>query len=928
MPDWKAHIRSRVTALRLSPAREREIIEELAQHLEDRWQELKALGATPDDAEETARTEFDGARLQMLLGTLRQARWHELPPPGPSRAFSLDSVLIDLRHAMYALRATSSFTICALLVLALGIGATTAIFSVVDAVALRPLPFREPDRLVALGERILSGPSSPGGPTGGEPGPALGANGPTGAMPGAKPAEPDALMQIEPQNYLDWVERQRVFESIAAVDTGGEYTLQRAGTDPLVVVGHRVTASFFEVLRSRPLLGSVFASRDEVTGSDRVVVLSHALWQRELGSDPAAIGRTLPLNGESWTIVAVMPADFVYPPGATQPAEIWTPWAPTLQERTRGGTSRSIYLQSIARLKSEVSLTQAQAQMSQVAATIAAANPDTNQGRGAGIRPLRDHLVGTSTRVWMLMLMAAVGLALLIACANVANLWIARASVQQRDTAVRAALGASRGRLVQRVLIESFVVSAAGTVVGLALAWSFVRVLATVLPDNLARVGAIGIDARVLAVAAIAAVATGLVSGLAPALQGSNPSVSTVINESTRGGSTGRGRRRARAALVVVEVALAVVLLVGASLFMGSFINVMRIDPGFRSDHVLTAQIRVPARPGSPPPDLRPAFANLVAQARRLPGVVNAAAATPAVPLRVGMWISDLRFPGRRIDGDRGVSIKTVTADYHRALGIPLQSGRYFGDDDRDGAGAVAILGDAAARFYFAGEDPVGRTAIIDGVERRIVGVVGNARQASLEVSPHPELYLPMAQGPSRSGFLVLRVSGDANDALPALRTAVAQMLPGLPLRQVARLEDLIAAQAAERRVSMLMFGLFGLLGLVISAVGIFGVIAYLVSQQTREIGIRMALGATRGRIVASVFGHVGRLVVVGLVAGSAAAWSLSNAAGRFLFGLDPRDPRAYVVATITLVAVAFVATLLPARRAASIDPTRLLQGE
>jgi putative ABC transport system permease protein len=586
--------------------------------------------------------------------------------------------------------------------------------------------------------------------------------------------------------------------------------------------------------------------------------------------------------------------------------------------------------QSIARLKADVSLAQAQAQMSQIAETVAAASSTPHMGRGIGVRPLRDHLVGSSTRSWMLMLLAAIALVLLIACANLANLWLARASVQRRDTAVRAALGASRGRLVQRVLIESLLVSASGTLVGLALAWWCVRILATALPDSLARVATIGIDTRVLAVAALVAFLTGLVSGIAPALHGSSPALASALNEHARGSGTSRGRRRARSVLVVAEVALAVVLLVGAALFIGSFINVTRLDPGFRATNVLAAQLVQLSSPGTAPADIRPALADIVARARRLPGVIDAAAGAPGIPFRIQLQIGALQVPGQALDYNKTVSVKFVTAGYHRALAIPLRSGRYFTDDDRQGAEGVVILSDAAARMYFGTDDPLGRVVSNVGeAERRVVGVVANARQASLEVSPHPEVYLPMAQSRSLSyGHMLLHTSGNANDALPALRGVVAQVLPQVPLRNVARLEDLLAAQTAERRLSMLMFSLFGLLGLVISAVGIFGVIAYLVSQQTRDIGIRMALGATRSRVVAAVFGQVGRLVGAGLIVGGFAAWSMSSAVGRFLFGLDPSDARAYAVAMVTLLMAALVATLLPARRAASIDPIDALRNE
>ena len=680
------------------------------------------------------------------------------------------------------------------------------------------------------------------------------------------------------------------------------------------------------------MLGAVFTSQNEAVGGDRGVVVSHAFWQRHLGRDPAAVGRLLALNGESYTIVGVMPAGFVYPPGSAQPADLWTLWVLRPEDRVRAGSGgRSLGgHQSIARLKADVSLDQAQAQMSQVAATIAAANPTTNTRRAIGIRPLRDHLVGSSTRLWMLMLLAAAGIVLLIACANVANLWLARASVQQRDAAVRAALGASRGRLAQRVLIESLVVSVAGTIVGLVLASLGVRVLAAALPEGLARVATIGVDARVLVVAVVAALATGLISGMVPALQSSSPALSTALNESSRAGGTGRGRRHARSVLIVAEVALAVVLLVGAALFIGSFINIMRIDPGFRTEGVLAAQLVQRPSPGTAPTDIRPALVDIVDRALQLPGVIDAAAAAPGIPFRIQLRIGALQMPGQPLDYNKTVSVKFVTSGYHRTLAVPLRSGRYLTDDDREGAEAVVILSDAAARMCFGGDDPLGRvvTNVGEG-ERRVVGVVANARQASLEVSPHPEVYVPMAQEGSQSyGFVILHTTGDPNDALPALRAVVVQALPGVPLRNVARLEDLLAAQTAERRLSMLMFSLFGLLGLVISAVGIFGVIAYLVSQQTREIGIRMALGATRARVIADVVGHAGWLVTGGLVVGGLAAWSLSNLAGRFLFGLDPRDPRAYVVAMATLIAVALIATVLPARRAASIDPTEALRSE
>ena len=917
MPDWRPDLRERLASVRLSPEREAEIVEELSQHLEDRYDELVASGLAPEAARRQALEGFhDPGTLAHRLAALRQARWVDPAPPAAARAPSWGGLAADVRRALRALRAAPAFTVAALLLLALGIGATTAIFSIVDALVLRRLPFEQPERLVAIGERVTAARGS-GGP----------GKGPIRSLPGAPPEDPEALRRIEPQNYLDWVASQRVFESFAAIDDRTEVALERPGSPPEAILVTQATASFFDVLRAHAAVGRLFTREHEVDGRQRVVVLSDRFWRR-LGGDPTVLGRTLTIDGTPYEVLGILPASFDYPVGTSTPADAWVPYVVPPEQRVRGGRGRAIYLQSVARLKPDVSVTEAQAQMDQIAASLATAHPDTNTGHGIGVRPLADHLVGAKTRTWALMLFGAVGIVLLIACANVANLWLARASIRDREAAIRAALGAGRWRLVRLALIESLLVSAAGTCLGLGVAWQAIRILKAALPDTIPA-ATIGVDLRVLAVAAALSVGTAVLAGLVPALQASTPSLVSVFGDARGSAGPTRARRRLRAALLVIEVALALVLLVGAALFATSFANVMRLDLGFRPDGILSAQIFQRRGPGATGrPDLGAAMTDIVERVRHLPGVIEAAISAPGMPLRVNMTIDALRRPGL-VTEDPTVSIKVVTPGYWRALGIPLSSGRLVSDEDRLGTAPVIVLSEAAARVFFPGEDPIGRTATLAGVERTVVGVVASARQSTVEVDPHPEVYLPMAQIAGRSsGYLVIRTSGAPEDALPAVRTAVAAVLPDVPLRNVSTLERLVAGQTAQRRLNMLVVGLFGLLGLVIAAVGLFGVMAYLVAQRTREIGVRMSLGASRAQVMAMVLRQAAGLVLAGLAAGGVAAWYLAAAAERFLFRLHAHDLRAFAIAAATLLAAGLLASLLPARRAASVDPTVALRAE
>ena len=809
----------------------------------------------------------------------------------------------DFKAALRSLASSRTFTAVALLVLTLGIGASTAIFSVVDAVVLRGLPFDEHDRLVALGERRLPGSNAPAGGR-----------------------DPLAMSSIAPQNYMDWVAQQQVFESMAAIASRG-VTLHEPGGEPEDVRGQAVTAPFFDVLRVQPAIGRAFTAENEIEGRERVVVLSDGLWRRRFGGDPSVIGRTIPLEGASYEIIGVMPPAFAYPVSSARPTDLWVPYVVPANQRVRNPREFSFYLQSIARLKPGVSLSEAQAQMEQIALALEAEHPDWNKDRRIGVRPLRDHLVGTSTRSWMLMLLGAVGIVLLIACANVANLLLARSTAREREVGIRAALGAGRWRLVRQLMVESLTLSVIGTVLSIAVAWWAVELLRTSMPDGVPRVSAIAIDLRVLAAAAGLAIVTGLLFGVVPALQSSKPDLTTALKDGARG-TVGAGRRLFRSALVVAEVALAVVLLVGAALFIGSFVSLMRIDPGFDTSNVLTAQITPRMTPGAPA-DFGASYQQMVDRIGEIPGVEQASIISGGMPLGGSMSSTTITIPGREISkDDDGVSIRRVSADYHAALKIPLRSGRFFNELDRAGSPLVVIVNDAFVKTYLPGEDPLGQSVSSNNSTRTIVGVVGDVHQTSLETEPIAEVYAPITQLPTGFGELLVRTTANPYDVLPAVRAAALEVLPNVPLRNVQTMAELYERRIAQRKLNMLLIGLFGVLGLVISAVGIYGVMAYVVSQRTREIGVRMALGATRGNVVGMVLKNASLLVGVGLLIGAAGAWYLSSTAERFLFRLEASDPRAFIAAIVVLALAALIASVIPARRAASVDPMVALRAE
>jgi predicted permease len=881
---------------------DRQLDDELRAYLEVAIEQKMQGGLPRDEATRAARAEMGS--VEAIKDYTRDAGWE----------VTVDTVWRDVRHAVRTLRRSPAFTTVAILTLALGIGASTAIFSVVDAVVLRALPFDEHDRLVAVGTSRPSEYAFPLVTVPVQPGPSLSA--------------------IAPQDFFDWRERgDRVFTGLSAFSVAN-LTLRESDGDPEELRALRVTSEFFDVLHTPPALGRAFLPEHETPGRNRIAVISHGLWQRRFGGVADIVGRTIQLDYTSYEIAGVTPPGFTYPIGSDKPTEVWVPLVVPPEQRIRRAGIYSASLRAVGRLAEGVSLDAALARMNQIAQALEAEYPAWNKDRRVGMLPLHESVVGERTRSWMLLLLGSVTVVLLIVCANVAGLLLARASVRDREIAIRAATGASPWRIVRQLLIEHVVLWAVAAVVGVLVARWGVQALKGVMPDSIPRVAAIALDLRVLGAAGAAAIGTALLFGVFPALRSSRPNLTRALNESSRGASPGRSTQRLRRALVVAELALAVILLVGAGLFIRSFAKLMDVELGFDPRHVLTAGVILfRAEPGMERREW-PALEALEARLRALPGVEGAAAISGTIPLASSTFMSRLNIPGRPFsheDTENQIFVSSVTADYHRVMRIPLRSGRYIEDTDRAGGTAVMVINEAAAHRFFRGENPLGRTLDIQG-PRQVVGVVGDVRQGGFEMEVAPTAYLPLVQSPlpgaPRSAQLLIRTAGTPLDILPAVRAAVSSVLPGEPVRDARTLEAALSRLTAQRRVSMLLLVLFGALGVVISAVGVYGIMAYLVSERTQEIGIRMALGATHGQVIATFLREAAALTGLGLAIGAVGAWLVGSTASIFLFQTEPTDLRVFAAAVLILAASVLVASALPARRAATINPLAALRQE
>ncbi len=829
-------------------------------------------------------------------------------------------MLSDFKFAARSLRRSPGFTAVSLVVLTLGIGATAAIYSVVDAVALRGMPFQRASELFLVGEIQTTSPRS--------------------AIGGGYVAAP---------NFMDWRAQQTSFEDLAAFQAA-QFPVYDAGGEPEALRAVMASASLFPMLRVQPARGQLFTAANEVRGEHRVALISERLWRRRFDGDPSIVGRTFVVgdpaaaaegrgNNGVWQIVGVMPNGFDFPVGRALPFDVWVPWVPPAGEYPRGdGGNRNYNAQVIGRLRPGVSREQAYAQMAQITTNLKTQHPNWfRDDRWVSVMPYDEAVVGQA-RGWMFLLLGSVAFVLLIACVNVANLMLARATERSLDVSVRASLGASRWQLARLLLAESLILSVVGTVLGLVLALGGIEVLKSSLPGTVPRLAEAGLDFRVLVAAAMAAVGTGIFFGLLPAIRVSRPRLATVLRAGGRSGAAGQARGRSRSVLLVAEVALAVMLLIGAGLFVSSFVRLTSVDLGADIEGVLT--MRVSPRVGFAPERIKADQARAAVQIedvfsrlKVLPGVTDVAfMANGSVLMSNGWSRTVFEIPGvARWDKDQDIpDTKSISPGYFRLLRIPLLKGREFTDTDRvDGAPPVVIINDVAEARFFQGRNPLGQMVKVNG-ERQIVGVVRAGRVGGPEAELRPEVFTPASRTQAFGATMFLRTDLRQGSAAQSLSTEVRDIvrgvLPNVIVPQPETLEAMYGRLVAQRRFNMVVLSLFGGLAIVIAAVGIYGVMAYLVTQRTQEIGIRMALGARPGQVVRMVLSRATGLMAVGVVLGMAGGWFVSKYVSTFLFRVEPRDALVYTAAAGILMAAGILAALLPARRASRIDPMKVLR--
>ena len=798
----------------------------------------------------------------------------------------------DLRFGFRMLLKNPGFTLIAVLTLALGIGANTAIFSVVNALMLRPLPYPDPERLVWV-EEVTK--------------------------------ETNAGHEAWGGHFLDWQEHSRTLEGIAQIDFVTR-TLTGAGEPERVEAG-RISASIFPMLGAKPFPpGRNFTKAEDKPGGERVVILSHSLWQRRYNGDQDIVGRDVTLDDANYTVIGVAPADFRF----FYRFDVWVPLALDPQRELAGKRS---YQPTVARLKPGVALEQAQAEMDTLLQRYEASRPEGRPRIDSQARlvPLQEHFLGNRERP-LLVLLGAVGLVLLIACANVANLLLAHAAAREKELAIRGALGAGRLRLARQLLTECLLLALAGSAAGLLLAYWLTGLLGSLISTDtlggMGRVAAVTIDGRVLGFTLLITLVTGLLFGLLPALRLSRTDLNVSLKEGGRGGgSHGRGLR---GALMVSEVALAVVLLVGAGLLIRSFAKLLGVDPGYRAENLLTARLSVPPRYRDNPRHAQ-FYEQILQRLAALPGIVSVGA-TNNLPLTRYSLSGALRVEGRAYQqkGENPPSAPQtiVNHDYFRTMGISLRAGRLFNDGDAQGAPRVGLLSESLARRLFPIEDPLGKRLSLAGRDTTVIGVVSDIRYTGLDGEIEQAVYLSYRQMPPYTTALVLRGAVDPSILAPALRSAVREIDPALPVYDVMTMDERLSNSVAARRFNLLLLGGFAALALLLAGVGVYGVISYVVTQRTHEVGIRMALGAQSADVLRLFIKQGMAMVMLGVAIGLIGAFALTRVMTSLLFDVSASDPLTFACVALLLSLIAMLACYLPARRAARIDPLASLRRE
>lgn len=866
---------------------DQEFERELATHLEMLTEENLRRGMAPEEARRAARMRLGG--LAQLRETNREL--HGLP--------TIETFLQDTRYAFRMLRKNPGFTAVAVLTLALGIGANTAIFSVVYAVLLKPLPFTNPDQLFTAFQ--------------------------------ANTQQGIAETGCSYPNFEEWRAQNHVFSELAGI-LAHQLTLTGRG-EPSVVNTSVVTPELFALLDVKPLAGRIFSPQDGKQGAAPVALVSEDLWRGRFGADPKITGTSINLDKHPFTVIGIIPAAF-RTPLFTAKQEVWIPLVQDPLFSTFMPQRGTHLLPAIGRLKPGVSVAQAQAEMDAISGRLAREFPAENKGWTIRLVPLQKEIVG-DVRIELLVLLGAVGLVLLIACANIANLLLTRATSRSKEIAVRTALGAGRARIVRQLLTETAVLGLLGGAVGIALAYWGVQTMSSLLPSNLPQMNPIRVDYSVMGFALLLSAIAGVAFGLAPAMFAANADIQNTLREGARSGES-RNRRRARGFLAVAEISLAMVLLMTAGLLLRSFARLTSVSPGFDVQHIVKADISLPQFQYSTPQQWAAFSEELLARIQSDPGLQDSAVVVPRpiADTSVNLPFDIVGNPPSAAGASRTAHYVSISPDYFRVMGIPLLAGRFFNQHDSSSALRVSIISDAMARQYFPNQDPLGKQITFGfppgggQAMREIVGIVGNVRDVTLGQNPAAMMYVPYAQAPFWGANLVVKSTLSTSSVAAAIRQEVWRMDKDLPVTDVAKMPDVIDASVAGPRFRTFLLGLFAAMALVLAATGIFGVISYSVSRRTKEIGIRVALGASRNTILSMILRETLVLTVTGLAVGLPCALAASRLLGHMLFGVSASDPATLAAVAFILAAVAALAGYIPARRAMRVDPMYALRYE